>query len=75
MGPPDLLIPLYSHDELDVEEELQVNEETNCKQCIATDQNNPTVNSQPTKTIPVNKESNATNKSEEIVTTKQCTNE
>ena len=55
--PPALLIPLYSHDELDVEEELQVNEETNCKQCIATDQNNPTVSSQPTKTIPVNKES------------------
>ena len=73
VGLPALLIPLYSHGELDVEEELQVNEETNCKQCIATDQNNPTVSSQPTKTIPVNKESNATNKSEEIVTTKQCT--
>lgn len=40
VGPPDLLIPLYSHDELDVEEELQVKEETNLKQCIATDQNN-----------------------------------
>jgi hypothetical protein len=61
VGPPALLIPLYSHGELDVEEELQVNEETNLKQCIAT------------KTIPVNKESNAINKSEEIVTTKQCT--
>jgi len=64
---------LYSHDALDIEEELPVNEETNLKQCIATDQNNPTVSSQPTEKIPVNKESIATNKSEEIVTTKQCT--